>query len=97
MGMPTTASVLCNLVQCPHRLNLDLHGDPGKRDSESKFVELLWERGIDSENEVIANLMISFKDLHSLDPGRHWRGGRYERLRSDKPEKEHKDLQEQGD
>jgi hypothetical protein len=52
--------VLCNLVQRPHRLNLDLHGDPGKRDSESKFVELLWERVIDSENEVIANLKIPF-------------------------------------
>jgi hypothetical protein len=69
MGMPITASVLCNLVQRPHRLNLDLHGDPRKRDSESKFVELLWERGIDFENEVIANLKISFKDLHALDPG----------------------------
>ena len=65
--MPITASVLCNLVQCPHRLNLDLRGDPGKRDSESTFAGLLWERGIDFENEVIANLKISFKDLHALD------------------------------
>jgi hypothetical protein len=39
----------------------------GKRDPESKFVELLWERGINFENEVIANLKIPFADLHALD------------------------------
>jgi len=65
--MRITASMLYNLVQCPHRLNLDLHEDPRKRDPESKFVELLWERGIDFENEVIASLKIPFSDLHALD------------------------------
>jgi uncharacterized protein len=48
-------------------LNLDLHEDPKKRDSESKFVQLLWERGIDFENEVISKLQIPFTDLHALE------------------------------
>ncbi|MBI4830637.1 MAG: hypothetical protein HY801_03595 [Candidatus Lindowbacteria bacterium] len=47
MDKPVTASMLYNLIQCPHRLNLDLHEDPSKKDPESKFVELLWEKGID--------------------------------------------------
>ena len=67
MTTSITASMLYNLVQCPHRLNLDLHEDPRKRDPESKFVELLWERGIDFEKEVIAGLKIPFTDLHVLD------------------------------
>lgn len=67
MHTPITASMLYNLIQCPHRLNLDLHEDPQKRDPESKFIELLWERGIDFENEVIGKLQIPFTDLHVLE------------------------------
>ncbi len=67
MGKPITASMLYNLIQCPHRLNLDLHEDPQKRDPENKFVQLLWERGIDFENEVISKLQIPFTDLHALE------------------------------
>jgi predicted RecB family nuclease len=66
MHIQITASMLYNLVQCPHRLNLDLHEDPQKKDPESKFVELLWERGIDFENEVIESLQIPFTDLQYL-------------------------------
>jgi len=66
MSKPITASMLYNLIQCSHRLNLDLHEDPQNRDPENKFVELLWERGIDFENEVISKLQIPFTDLHAL-------------------------------
>jgi predicted RecB family nuclease len=61
-----TASMLYNLIQCPHRLNLDLHEDPSKKDPESKFVELLWERGTLFENEVISKLKIPFTDLSAF-------------------------------
>jgi predicted RecB family nuclease len=59
--------MLYNLVQCPHRLNLDLHEDPQKRDPESKFIQLLWERGTAFENEVISKLQIPFTDLGALE------------------------------
>jgi len=66
MSSPITASMLYNLIQCPHRLNLDLHEDPSERDPESKFVELLWERGTLFESEVISKLKIPFTDLSTL-------------------------------
>jgi predicted RecB family nuclease len=63
MRFTITASMLYNLIQCPHRLNLDLHEDPSKKDLESKFVELLWEKGTLFESEVIGKLQIPFTDL----------------------------------
>lgn len=58
--------MLYNFVQCPHRLSLDLHGDPAKKDEVSVFVQLLWEKGNEYEKEVIENLDIPFTDLSSL-------------------------------
>ncbi|HOD71932.1 MAG TPA: TM0106 family RecB-like putative nuclease [Deltaproteobacteria bacterium] len=63
MTRPITASMLYNLVQCPHRLFLDLHEDPAKKDPESKFVELLWERGTTFEKEVMTGVAVPFLDL----------------------------------
>jgi predicted RecB family nuclease len=58
-----TGSMLYNLVQCPHRLYLDLFGDPSKKAPESKFLQLLWERGTLFEQEVIRGLELPFTDL----------------------------------
>ena len=69
-----TASMLYNLVACPHRLNLDLHEDPAKRDSESQFIMLLWERGTAFEKEVIQKLEFPYTDLSEKS------GGERERL-----------------
>jgi predicted RecB family nuclease len=66
MDISLTASMLYNLIQCPHRLTLDLHEDPSKKDHESKFVQLLWERGTAFENEVVSGLQIPFTDLSGL-------------------------------
>lgn len=55
--------MLYDYVQCPHRLELDLFEDPYKRDPVSPFVKLLWEKGINFEQEVIENLDIPFIDL----------------------------------
>lgn len=58
-----TASLLYNLVACPHRVTMDITADPAKRDEPNAFVELLWERGSLYEREVISRLTIPFIDL----------------------------------
>lgn len=61
-----TASMLYNLVQCPHRMYLDRHGDQGRKDPENPFVELLWERGTKYEEQVLASLGQELDNLKSL-------------------------------
>ena len=39
-----TASMLYDLVHCPHRVWMDSFANPKKRDKASPFVQLLWER-----------------------------------------------------
>ncbi len=63
MTTPITASMLYNLVECPHRPAMDLHGNPAERDEESPFIQLLWERGILHEQETIAALGLPCLDL----------------------------------
>lgn len=58
-----TASLLYNLVACPHRVTMDITADPAKRDEPNAFVELLWERGSLYEREVISRFTIPFIDL----------------------------------
>jgi predicted RecB family nuclease len=55
--------MLYDLVACPHRVTMDLFGDPSKRDEPNPFVQLLWEKGSIFENEVISRLEIPFLDL----------------------------------
>jgi uncharacterized protein len=64
-----TASLLYNLVSCPHRVTMDITGNAAERDAPNVFVELLWERGSLYEREVISRLTIPFVDLsaHSGD------------------------------
>jgi len=66
MNTLITASMLYNLVQCPHRLNLDLYQDPSKRDPESKFVQLLWENGNTFERDMIQCLDVPFVNLREF-------------------------------
>ena len=40
MATPVTASMLYDLVACPHRVTMDLYGDPAKRDKANAFVEV---------------------------------------------------------
>ncbi len=58
-----TASMLYNLVACPHRVTMDLYADPANRDEPNAFVRMLWERGSLYEREVIAGLKLPFVDL----------------------------------
>ena len=65
--MNITASVLYDLVQCPHRVALDAFGDPSARDKINPFVRLLWERGTLFERDTIAKLKLPFTDLSEVD------------------------------
>ena len=63
MKTSITASMLYDLVQCPHRVTMDLFEDFSKRDPINPFVQLLWEKGNDFEQEVIEGLQVSFVNL----------------------------------
>nr|VFK19446.1 MAG: RecB family nuclease, putative, TM0106 family [Candidatus Kentron sp. LFY] len=58
-----TASMLYDLVQCPHRVTMDIHGDPALRDEINPFVQLLWEKGTTHEHDVIDGLDVAVVDL----------------------------------
>ena len=58
-----TGSMLYNLVECPHRVHLDLHGDITMLGPVNAFVQLLWDRGNAFEKEVMASLHEPFTDL----------------------------------
>lgn len=62
-SIPITASMLYDLVACPHRVTMDLFADPSERDKVSPFVQLLWDRGAAHEKEVIAAVGAPFVDL----------------------------------
>jgi len=55
--------MLYDLVQCPHRVTMDLFANLADRDRVSPFVQLLWDRGALYEKQVIANLKLPFTDL----------------------------------
>lgn len=59
-------SILYDLVECPHRVTMDLFEDPLKKDKVSPFVRLLWERGAVHEKEIVAGLDIPFLDLSAF-------------------------------
>lgn len=54
-----SATQLYDYVQCPHRVTLDVTGDPADRDEPNPFVELLWEHGMDHEEAIAATLPIT--------------------------------------
>jgi predicted RecB family nuclease len=60
---PITASMLYDLVACPHRVSMDLFSGLAERDPVSPFVQLLWERGAAHEESVIAGLGQPFLNL----------------------------------
>src|SRR6478672_6787672 len=74
---------LYDYIQCPHRVTMDLTGDPTERDAVNPFVELLWERGNAFEHEVIKRLAktatvldlsgFSADEKEGLTRGARWR------------------------
>jgi len=64
---PITASMLYDLVACPHRVTMDVFADPADRDDVSPFVQLLWDRGQTHEQAVMADLGTPFLDMSGYE------------------------------
>lgn len=60
-----SASQLYNYSQCPHRVYLDVHGDPAQRDEPNAFVQMLWDHGNVHEKTIVSALTVA--DLSGLD------------------------------
>lgn len=55
--MYLTASNLYDYLQCKHRVWRDKHGPLDERNDEpNPFIELLWERGLNHEQEIVGNI-----------------------------------------
>jgi predicted RecB family nuclease len=65
--IPITASMLYDLVACPHRVAMDVFADPVDRDEVSPFVQLLWDRGQAHEEAVMADLGVPYLDLSEYE------------------------------
>lgn len=63
MTTSITASLLYDLISCPHRVTMDHFADPAERDEPNPFIQLLWEKGSIYEREVIEGLEIPITDL----------------------------------
>ena len=81
MSVPITAAMLYDLVNCSHRVSMDIYGDHSERDSPNAFIQLLWERGTLYEKELISGLTEPFLDLSGYS------GDEKERLTSEAIEK----------
>jgi predicted RecB family nuclease len=66
MNTRITASQLYSHLSCPHRVAMDAAGDPALRDEVSPFVQLLWERGVAHERELVSGPGVSCLDLSAL-------------------------------
>lgn len=51
-----SASQLYDFSQCPHRVSLDVFGDPLKRDDPDPFVQMLWEHGNIHKDQITTTL-----------------------------------------
>jgi predicted RecB family nuclease len=61
-----TASQLYSHLSCPHRVAMDATADPALRDEASPFLQLLWERGVAHERELVGALGVHCLDLSGL-------------------------------
>ncbi len=55
--MQITASKLYDYIQCPHRVWRDVHGPQDEKIQETNaFVQLLWDKGVKHEKEIVSAL-----------------------------------------
>lgn len=57
--MKISATQLYDFVHCPHRVSLDVFGDPALREEPNAFVELLWDHGLQHEERMVDALGIA--------------------------------------
>lgn len=53
-----SASQLYDHAACPHRVHLDVHGEPSQRDQVSEFVQMLWEQGNAHEKSLVSGMQV---------------------------------------
>ena len=53
MSPQSSASMLYNVVECPHRPTMDLSANPAERDARSPFLTLLWKHGVNKAGRRI--------------------------------------------
>jgi hypothetical protein len=58
-----TASMLYDLVACPHRVTNDLFADPDDRDEISPFIQLLWRKGAAHDDAIMGGIGIPVLDI----------------------------------
>jgi uncharacterized protein len=63
-----TASMLYDLISCPHRVSMDLFADPADRDDVSPFIRMLWEKGSAHEQTIIGEIGVPVLDLSGFHP-----------------------------
>lgn len=68
-----TASMLYNLVVCPHRVERDLFDDESEKDPSSAFVQMLWERGRAHESALMESLRAGTLDLRGQPVAQRFR------------------------
>src|SRR3989338_6568208 len=61
-----SASSFYNLSKCHRRVYLDLYGNPDEKGEYSDFVQMLWERGVRIEREIIEKIRKE-RDIVSVD------------------------------
>ena len=65
--MKITAQDLYNYTQCLHRVYLDTNGPSEEKSEVNRFVKLLWELGVQTEEEYLKTLEdIQWEDLQDL-------------------------------
>ncbi len=68
-----TAKDLYNYTKCLHRVYLDANGDPNAKGEVSRFAQLLWELGLQTERDYLESLEErSVTDLSMYEPETAW-------------------------
>lgn len=67
-----TASILYDYIKCPHRPWRDQYGPQDEKGADDNpFLQMLWERGVQHEAEVVAGIG-PFADLHGGEIGQRF-------------------------
>ncbi len=64
--MYVTASKLYDYLQCPHKVWRDVHGPQDEKvDEANPFVQMLWEKGVAHEKDIVSRIGGELLDLSS--------------------------------
>jgi predicted RecB family nuclease len=66
--MKITPSILYNYLTCPHKVWRDVYGPKEEQAAEENpFVKLLWERGVQHEENIVKKLSSDILDLSGVE------------------------------